>query len=400
MKYERHYTIAMVAACPFPCARGTPIRIYRMAEALGRLGHCVHVITYHLGEPCETDAFHIHRIKPVFTYRKISPGPSYQKLLVVDLLLASKLSQILRSHEFDVIHAHHYEGLMVALIANRNRHLPVIYDAHTLLESELPYYSLGWSKSIKKRLGHFVDSWLPDMASGIIAVADDIRNKLILEHGVNAEKIVVIPNGVECEHFVLDNPPDSSPTNREHILVYAGNLGPFQGIEHLLQIFHAVLQQRSDVRLRIITNGDFKKYQPLAESLGIHNHIAIEAATFDELPEFLNQADVALNPRIECDGLPQKLLNYMAAGKAIVSFAGSAKLLQHEETGLIIKDGEIRSFANAVIRLLDNPDIAVVMGKKAQQFVQEKHGWNSKAKKIMNFYTSMLLEKENKNVRQ
>ena len=40
--------IAIVAACPFPLPRGTPVRILRMAEALADRGHEVHVVTYHL----------------------------------------------------------------------------------------------------------------------------------------------------------------------------------------------------------------------------------------------------------------------------------------------------------------------------------------------------------------
>ena len=54
--------IAMVAACPFPWPRGTPIRIHRMAEALGRRGHDVHVVTYHLGGPTPTPHMTVHRI--------------------------------------------------------------------------------------------------------------------------------------------------------------------------------------------------------------------------------------------------------------------------------------------------------------------------------------------------
>ena len=49
---------------------------------------------------------------------------------------------------------------------------------------------------------------------------------------------------------------------------------------------------------------------------------------------------IALNPRVDCDGLPVKLLNYMATGRAIVSFAGSAEILEHEQTGLVVPSGD------------------------------------------------------------
>jgi hypothetical protein len=86
---KERYKIAMVAACPFPYPRRTPIRIFRLAEALTHRGHEIHVVTYHFGDVVNAP-FKIHRIPDVRTYRKYSPGPSYQKLMVLDQLLLFK----------------------------------------------------------------------------------------------------------------------------------------------------------------------------------------------------------------------------------------------------------------------------------------------------------------------
>ncbi|MDO9264739.1 MAG: glycosyltransferase family 4 protein, partial [Desulfosalsimonadaceae bacterium] len=134
---EKKLNVAIVAACPFPAQRGTPVRIFRTAEALGRRGHNVHVVAYHFGDASSTDAFQIHRIPDIKSYRNFNPGPTYPKLLVLDPLLAIKLFQVLKTHQIDLIHAHHYEGLLVSLIVKSITGHPVIYDAHTTLESEL-----------------------------------------------------------------------------------------------------------------------------------------------------------------------------------------------------------------------------------------------------------------------
>ena len=97
---KSNFKVAMIAACPFPSPRGTPIRILRLAEGLSQRGHEVHVLTYHLGEEPENQSFRIHRIQNVRTYQKISPGPSYQKLMVLDPLLAIKLSIFLQHSLF------------------------------------------------------------------------------------------------------------------------------------------------------------------------------------------------------------------------------------------------------------------------------------------------------------
>src|SRR5690606_37801041 len=118
------YKIVMLAARPFPYPRGTPIRIYRMADALPRRGHVVHVIAYHLHlaePPAQPPAFQLHRIPVVATYQKCSPGPSLQKLLVLDPLLAIKTARLMREHAFDVIHAHHFEGMLAGLLGRAAR---------------------------------------------------------------------------------------------------------------------------------------------------------------------------------------------------------------------------------------------------------------------------------------
>ena len=131
----------MIAACPFPWPRGTPIRIHRIAEAVARRGHAVHVVTYHLGEELADPPFVVHRIRDVPAYRRTDPGPTVRKLFQLDPMLAGLLRRLHHEIRFDLVHAHHYEGLLVASHALRG--IPIVYDAHTLLTSELPTYPLG-----------------------------------------------------------------------------------------------------------------------------------------------------------------------------------------------------------------------------------------------------------------
>lgn len=94
---SRKLKIAVIAACPFPYPRGTPIRILRMAEGLAAHGHEVHVITYHLGQAMDDLPFAIHRIPNIPTYQKFSPGPTYQKIVMLDTLLAIKILNVVRN---------------------------------------------------------------------------------------------------------------------------------------------------------------------------------------------------------------------------------------------------------------------------------------------------------------
>jgi len=90
------------------------VRILRMAQTLAELGHEVHVITYHLGDKNDASNFSIHRIPDLKFYKKLSPGPTYGKLLIVDMFLTLKLLKLHRQLKFDIIHAHHFEGLLAS----------------------------------------------------------------------------------------------------------------------------------------------------------------------------------------------------------------------------------------------------------------------------------------------
>ncbi len=83
----RPLSIAMVATCPFHSNLGTPSKILRMSEALAKLEHNIHVITYHFEEDINTEGNNIHRIPNVKYYKKFSPGPTITKLLLLDFLL-------------------------------------------------------------------------------------------------------------------------------------------------------------------------------------------------------------------------------------------------------------------------------------------------------------------------
>lgn len=356
-----------------------------MAEALSQRGHEVHVVTYHLGDDVKEVPFSIHRVPDVKTYRKYSPGPTYQKLLVVDSLLLAKLFQVLRGYQIDLIHAHNYEALLISLIVKNLTKHPVIYDAHTLLESELPYYRLGLPTKITKWIGWHLDRRLPKLASHIITVTEDIRRRMIEDMGIASENITVVQNGCEFEHFEIKSRERQALHPGKKTLIYTGNLGAYQRIDLLLKIFREVLKERKDVCLLIVSNSPFNSYDSLLTRLGIREHIEIVPSDFDNLPKYLAGADIALNPRTDCDGIPQKLLNYMSAGKPIVSFAGSAKYLIHGKMGWVVENNNVSAFAKAILLLLKNTTLAQELGANARKYVKE-FTWEKTAEKTEEVY--------------
>jgi glycosyltransferase involved in cell wall biosynthesis len=387
----------MVAACPYPARRGTPIRIHRLAEAIAARGHRVHVVAYHLGSAETGPTLSVHRIPSIGAYRKLSPGPTYVKLALLDPLLAVKLWQVLRRFKVDVIHAHHFEGLLVSAAARLRSRTPLVFDAHTLLTSELPFYHLGLPLRVKQRIAATFDRRLPAIADHVFTVTARIRDRLLQMGAVQPDRVTVVPNGVESqffsEHGNGNGGNGGNGSNGGPTLIFTGNLAPYQGIDLMLQALRKVLNRRSDVRLKIVTESSFAQYDAVARELGVSNAIEVVRAPFDEIPGLLAKATVAINPRMDCDGIPVKLLNYMAAGKPVLSFASSAPGVHHRQTGWLVPDGDVDGFAEGALTLLANTEMAAALGQNARRLVQDQHDWARSAELAESIYRRVIRER-------
>jgi glycosyltransferase involved in cell wall biosynthesis len=377
------FRIAMVAACPMPARRGTPLRIERLAEALAARGHHVELITYHVADGPQPLGFPVPRIFSRPVYWRMPVGPSFRKLALYDPALSWKLSRVLAARQFDAIHAHHVEGLLVALPVRLRHSMPLVYDAHTMLSAELPSYAAGLMRSAFAAVGGWLDGVLPRRADHVVAVTSDIRDRLVAVHGLRPDRISVVTNGVETDCFRVDAPPRADGLIR---LIYTGTLAPYQNIDLLLEAFAKARQVRRDLRLCFSVSSSFEPYEEAARRLGIRQAIDVLPDGFGELPMRLAGSAIAVLPRISCPGIPQKLLNYMAAGKAIVASAGSAKVLEHERTGLVVADGDVSGFADAMLRLAGNPQLAEELGRTARETVAQEFSWERAAEKMEGVY--------------
>lgn len=346
-------------------------------------------MTYHLGSGPVGANVRVHRIGDVPSYRKLSPGPSLQKLVRVDPALAALTRRLLASQDFDVIHAHHVEGLLVGAAARVGRKVPIVFDAHTLLMSELPYYSFGLPTGAKAAIGRWADRALPRLADHTVCVTETIRDKLVGQAGLAPERVSVVANGIELEHFDPSRLAQA-PSRNGRSLIFTGNLAEYQGIDLMLKAFSGVVAKVPDARLAIASDSSFAPYEALARDLGIRERVdLVMSPSFDDLPRLLANADIALNPRTDCDGVPVKLLNYMAAARPAVSFRGSAPGVTHGLNGWLAANGDVDDFAAGVVALLQEPARAQAIGQAARDYVEKNCSWPTAAEHCERIYESL-----------
>ncbi len=343
--------IALVSACPYPVPQGSQVFLRDNALALQARGHEVHLVVYSYGEGRDHSGLTIHRCRRIPGEGKTKAGPSFMKPLQ-DLALTKTLRDVVARERIDVVIAHNYEALLVGLLAGRR---PLIYHAHNAMSDELPYYFAG--AGMAARVGRWLDRTFPRRADRVIVPHRRLAGHLIVR-GCDHSKVSIVPPPIRVSDF-----PECTPEEGLPPVLYAGNLDAYQNLGLLFSAMELVRKRLPHARLQIAT-GESVSY-PDAEVVPIRG--------FDSLHRLLAQDSVFALPRVSWSGYPIKLLNAMAAGKAMVACRSAAYPLTHEVDGLVVPDDNVRAFADALYTLLTDRRLRQRLGQAARQTAERAH---------------------------
>ena len=359
--------IALAVAGPYPALRGSQVLVQHLAHGLAERGHAVHLVTYGA-------ALADH------------PGPRAARL-ALDLALALRLWRRVRQDAVDVIHAHNYEAAIAGLLVARATGRPLVYHGHSALEAELPTYVQGIrARRWFGRLGRLLDREVPRRADFCIAVTAELGERL-RHAGVAASRVACIAPVAAPYEFGPRAPRAAADPAR--LVCYAGNLDRYQNLDFLLRSFRRVRARLPEARLVLVTH-EVRRVAAWAEA-GVE---VLTARTYGEVRDRLAAADVVVCPRSERSGFPMKLLSYMAAGKAIVAAAGSAKGLRDGVTARVVADGDEVAFAAAIVELLGDPTARAQLGAAAREAVANVGVWETVLDRIELIYRRVVARAE------
>lgn len=391
------YSIAMVAACPFPANHGSAASIREMSDTLSEMGHHVHIVTYPTGQD-EIRVRHasVHRTAPFRPESNAKVGPSPEKFLL-DLKLLQLLCRVIRREQIDVIHAHNYEGALIGVLAKWITRRPLLYNAVNLMSDELAGYRFIRPAWLAHALARALDWFTPIFPDHITAVSPELRDWFV-EHGVPERKVDVVPAGIEPELFDHPTPEkfrSQYSLNDRPVVMYTGVLNAFQRIDYLLRAFAVVLQEQPDALLLMVSpllsEGHEKEHKELAAELGIaRSTVWIAPHALEDLPSYLALADVTVVPRPDCPGHPVKLLNYMLAGKPIVCCMGAAKGVRHLHDAFIVANHDCEALGRGIMTLLKDRALAAELGANARATVLADFDWRLICRKIERIYDKLL----------
>ncbi len=222
-------------------------------------------------------------------------------------------------------------------------------------------------------------------ASLIVAVSDELARSLV-ERGVPEEKVTVVPNGVEVQLFKpvgtsVDLPPD------RFVIGFVGSLKRWHGLDVLARAF-ARLAENPRYHLLVVGDGPEREVVRSLEERFPGQVTLAGAVPQSEVGSYLRAMHVAVAPYPRLDRFyysPLKVLEYMAAGRAIVaSRIGQLQaLIEHGHTGVLVQPGDDEMLAGAIDGLAEDERHRRALGMAAARCAWSGHRWTHRAEEIL-----------------
>jgi glycosyltransferase involved in cell wall biosynthesis len=258
-----------------------------------------------------------------------------------------------------------------------------------------------WGKPLKyAKISERVELLNLRAADMIVVVSQPMRDELI-GRGVEAEKILVNPNGVDPNRY-SPNVDGSGVRYQYHlngntVIGFIGTFGKWHGAEVLAEAFGQLLHKHPEyqrqVKLFMIGDGiTMPLVKETIEKLAIKKSCLLTGLIPQEKgPEYLAACDVLVashkpNPDgTPFFGSPTKLFEYMAMGKGIVAsdLDQIGEVLKHDYTAWLVKPGDADSLMIGLKTLMDDKERRERLGKAARQEVVAKYTWREHTRKII-----------------
>jgi glycosyltransferase involved in cell wall biosynthesis len=370
----------MIAPEPFFEPRGTPFSEYHRIRALLELGHTVDLVTYPFGSDVSLPGLRVFRcMRPPFV-SDVRIGPSLAKI-PLDLALTMTALRRAASERYDAVHSHEegsYIGVPIAALLG----LPHLYDMHSSLPQQLTNFAFSRSR-VLARVFTSMERFVVRRSRVVVVICPHLQEVVrAIEPGVPAILIENAPGSgdapvagsgarIRAELGIAAAAP---------IVLYTGTFEAYQGLDLLFDAAKHVVQVRNDTRF-VLAGG---RPEQIAAARGMVEAAGIGPAVIfagqraaEEIPLFLDAADVLVSPRSIGTNTPLKIYQYLRSGRPIVA----TRLLTHTQVlnddVAILTAATPEGFASGILAALNDLNRARAVGVSARELADTKYSYEA-----------------------
>jgi glycosyltransferase involved in cell wall biosynthesis len=360
-------------------AIGAATQIRAIAAALTRLGHQVDVQFRTAHQPGEhREYLGLKKIQPLRRYGHVP------RLIWRNFALIREELKLLDRFRPDVVLAVSSYANFSALAASRRRRLPLVLFAEAPLEYE---YRLFYPQ-------YYRYPWLSRAVEGInvrgahqVTCISEVLKGYLMRYEAPAAKLHVVPNGVDHLTFIPREPdPEFMAGLRLKNRVVIGFIGSFEffsDVERFISLAGRIIAAHNRVVFLLVGKGRVDDaIRRGAESAGLGPHFRFTGSQPHYLiPRLLSVMDIVISPYKEdylFYGSSMKLLEYMAAGKAVVFPAlGQIKeVVCDGYNGSLYEPGDHDTMARQLLELIEHKELRLQLGARARQTIDHHWTWD------------------------
>jgi glycosyltransferase involved in cell wall biosynthesis len=278
-----------------------------------------------------------------------------------------------------------------------------VFDHHDLApELYLSRYGASRAGSLFHRLLLLSERLSCRSADVIIATNESYKELAVCRGGARPEDVFVVRNGPDLRRVRLkEKDPRLVGLNRK-LLGYIGVMNPQDGLDYLLRaLWHLAYEfGRRDFFCMLIGPGDcLDDLAALARELKLEGHVHFTGFIPDEqVFRYLSAVDVCVDPDpsspLNDRSTWIKIMEFMALGKPIVCFDLKETRVTAEKAAIYVQPNDVREFAKAIIKLLDNPELGKRMGEYGRQRVERELQWNHVRHNLLRAYEHLNTKRQ------
>jgi glycosyltransferase involved in cell wall biosynthesis len=267
-------------------------------------------------------------------------------------------------------------------LAARLRGVPFVFELQDLWPA-VPA-ALGYlNGSFELVLAEWLERSLYARAERLVVCSEGVVAALV-ERGIPAEKIVLVPNFSDTELFRPDRRDDEFRArhglDRKFVAVYAGAMGASNGV-HQLADAAAALKSSGEESVQIVAVGEGSERQTLERRLrtdGLDNVLVLPPVPREQMPGLVGSADATLTVFAPNRALmlnsPNKFFDSLAAGKPVVVNVDGwlRRLVEENDAGVYAPAGDGPALARALADLARNPESVRRMGANARALAERE----------------------------
>ncbi|MBC1239485.1 glycosyltransferase family 4 protein [Nostoc sp. 2RC] len=232
----------------------------------------------------------------------------------------------------------------------------------------------------------------------VISTNESHREVAITRGKKKPEKVFVVRSAPDLSRFRRMSPNPNYRAGRDYLVGYMGVMGEPEGIDYLLRMVNYIVRKknRQDIHFMLIGSGPAAdKLKALSKELEVTDFVEFTGfKQGEELLERLSSCDVCVEPSPTSayneNCTMNKILEYMAMGKAIVQFDLREGRRSAQEASLYAKPNDEVEFAEKILELLDSPERREKIGAEGRRRMEEILEWQYQVPKLLEAYDKIF----------